>query len=339
MAMKKTSDLQARAVELHSEGKSVREIESMLNIPKSTVARIIKKRDSTGSLERKAGSGRLSLLSNEEKSIIKVKIDESPLLSAAKLAGDFSAEAGKNVSPRTMQRYLGALDLKSCVAKKIPLLTKKHKESRLALANEWANWTIKRFRSVIFSDECKFNLFSSDGRARCWRGDGKRLQEKNCIPTVKHGGGSVMVWGCISYHGVGRLVIIDGIMDAIQYRRILAENLEESANQMGLADGWVFQQDNDPKHTSKKAKEFFTENKFNVLKWPSQSPDMNPIEHVWAWMKSKLRNSRFKNKGELIAKLKALWTEIPPEFLHKLIDGMPRRAAAVISANGGCTSY
>jgi len=106
----------------------------MLNIPKSTVARIIKKRDSTRSLERKAGSGRLSPL-QWRKSIIKAKIDESPLLSAAKLAGELSAEAGKNVSLHTMQRYLGALDLKSCVAKKIPLLTKKHKESRLALDN------------------------------------------------------------------------------------------------------------------------------------------------------------------------------------------------------------
>ncbi|KAH8288665.1 hypothetical protein KR054_007468, partial [Drosophila jambulina] len=69
--------------------------------------------------------------------------------------------------------------------------------------------------------------------------------------TVKHGGGSVLVWGCMSARGVGNLIFIDGIMNAEMYLNILKENLHSSATKMGLErDNFIFQQDNDPKHTA-----------------------------------------------------------------------------------------
>jgi len=68
---------------------------------------------------------------------------------------------------------------------------------------------------------------------------------------VKHGGGSIMVWGCIHKNGVGPLVLIDGIMRKEQYLTILQQNLKEGIGNMGLADEkFILKQDNDPKHTS-----------------------------------------------------------------------------------------
>lgn len=85
------------------------------------------------------------------------------------------------------------------------------------------------WEKVIFSDESKFNVWGSDGRKLVWRKKGDALNKENLIPTVKHGGGSVMVWGCMSACGVGNLQIIEGTMDKHAYLNILKKNLKESA--------------------------------------------------------------------------------------------------------------
>ena len=77
-----------------------------------------------------------------------------------------------------------------------------------------------------------------------------------------------MVWGCMSASGVGQLVFIDGIMDRYAYVRILSENLDASAERLGMT-GFTFQQDNDPKHVSKHAREYFTANDIQVMLWPA----------------------------------------------------------------------
>ncbi len=102
----------------------------------------------------------------------------------------------------------------------------------------------------------------------------------NCIrPTVKGGGGLVMVWTCFCQSGSGPIHRINGIMDAQVYRNILT-NVLLPHSEDNLPLNWMFQQDNDPKHTSRLVRQWFDDNQINVIDWPLQSPDLNPIENL-----------------------------------------------------------
>lgn len=93
-----------------------------------------------------------------------------------------------------------------------------------------------------------------------WRKSNTEMEPKNLQPAVKYGGGSVMVWDCISSQSVGNLHFIDGIMNQGINLNILKSHLTASAEKMGIKDDFVFTQDNDPKHTVRKIKAWLSKN-------------------------------------------------------------------------------
>ena len=160
--------------------------------------------------------------------------------------------------------------------------------------------------------------------------------------TVKFGGGYLMLWGCMGWDGVGYTTKIEGRMDAELYKAILEDEFMETLNYYGKSvDDIIFQQDNDPKYMSKKAQGWFADNGVTVLKWPAQSPDLNPIEHLWNYLKRRLAKYEepANSISELWDRVQKLWEDIPKEECQKLIESMPRRLAAVVRAKGGYTKY
>ena len=103
------------------------------------------------------------------------------------------------------------------------------------------------------SDETNVELFGKAHYCTVYRKQNEAFKEKNTVPTVKHGGGSQMFWGCFAASGTGCLDCVHGIMKSEDYQRILERNVGPSVRKLGLCQrSWVYQQVNDPylkKHT------------------------------------------------------------------------------------------
>ena len=148
-----------------------------------------------------------------------------------------------------------------------------------------------------------------------------------------------MVWGCFAAHGVGHLKRIQGIMDGQGYRNILQWHLKPSVSALFPEKDCIFQQDNDPKHTAIATKQYLAKNEVPTLPWPSQSPDLNPIENLWSILDDRVKGRVPQNEEELYEVLKSGWEALPKELLTKLADSMPKRIEAVLKANGYATKH
>jgi len=305
----------------------------------STIRSVISRLKSRNSLENLPRSGRPKSLTNREERKILEENRKNPHLSAPKINTVISTSLGTNVSTETVRRVLRSQDLHGRCPRKKPLLSSINISKRLSFAQTYLDRNLEYWEQVIFSDESKFNIFGSDGEGKVWRKPCEELKLKNVKPTVKHGGGSVLVWGCMSARGVGKLVFIDGIMNAEGYLKILKENLHSSATKMGLErDKFIFQQDNDPKHTAWKVKSWLLYNT-KQIHTPPQSPEVNPIENLWAHLKLKVQEHKISSKNELKEILLKEWSNIPEVRCRKLVESMPRRLQAIKENNGLHTKY
>jgi hypothetical protein len=287
-------------------------------------------------------SGRPSKLSPTDQHAIVAQINTGKSINAVQVTKYINSVITHPVSPQTVRNVLKKHSFKAVVMKKKPLLSAAHKKKRLAFAFKYKEWTIEDWKRVIWSDETKINRIGSDGRQWAWKQVGQGLVEKEIKKTVKHGGGNIMVWGCMGWNGVGQLVEVEGRMDANQYVDILDNHLLVSMRNLDIPEkDMIFQQDNDPKHTSNKAKTWMEDNDITLLDWPAQSPDLNPIEHLWVHVKNQLTEYPTHAKGvfEVWDRVAEVWTDIPAEVCQKLIESMPRRIEAVIKAKGGNTKY
>jgi hypothetical protein len=201
------------------------------------------------------------------------------------------------------------------------------------------NKPIDFWKTVLFCDERKFNIFGSDGLTFGESDKKKELDPKNVIPTVKHGGGHAMVRGCMGYAGVGETAIVEGIMNAGGYVNILRGNLKKSVRKLGIQDSYLFQQDNDPKYTARTIREWLLYDARDLLETPPQSPDINLMENLWSLLGEKNRKCKCSSRQILIENLKKEWDKIDQEVTANLVNSMPRRLQAIIDAKGLHTKY
>uniref|UniRef100_A0A8C5PIU7 Transposase n=1 Tax=Leptobrachium leishanense TaxID=445787 RepID=A0A8C5PIU7_9ANUR len=304
-------------ITLHRKGNGYKKIAKMLNIPRETIGSIIHKFKAKGTVETLPGRGRKKMLTSTAVRYLKRRVEKSPRVTAEELRKDLS-DVGTEVSAQTIRRTLRNEGLHARTPRRTPLLSPKNKKSRLQYAKSHVDKPQKFWDSVLWTDETKLELFGPMDQRYVWRRKNKAYEEKNTLPTVKHGGGSIMLWGCFASAGTGKLQRVQGTMNSLQYQEILDDNVMQSVTNLRLGRRWTFQQDNDPKHTSKSTRAWLQIKGWNILEWPSQSPDLNPIENLWWNLKKAVAVRKPKNVTELEAFAHDEWAKIPYPDLNPI---------------------
>lgn len=331
---KYSASFREKIVNEYKKGESVTSIAKKFCVDHSVVSRTLSRFRLTGSLETSHQGGRPRKTTKREDQGIVRAIKKDPFISARSI----QSELHSNISLRSIQRRAVDGGLRTYRSVKKPFISPKNRRARIEFARAHVNWTVSKWRTVLFSDESKFNIKGSDGFKLVRRPKGQRLNPRYSTGTVKHGGGNVIVWGCFSGHGIGPIHRIDGIMDRFMYKDILQDvMLPHAEEEMPLK--WIFQHDNDPKHTAKCVKEWLSVKKIEVLDWPAQSPDLNPIENLWEIVDRKIQRENCKGKDSLFTQAELAWRSISKDVLNNLIESMPRRCEAVLKSNGYATKY
>lgn len=242
----------------------------------------------------------------------------------------------KHLSTRTVRRRLSSMDLSYRKAKRRIVLTREHKESRLAFARTGLTAGSDRSRT-IFTDEKRFNADGPDNWCSWMRNDTTRVRNRR-----QQGGLSLQVWGMIM---PGPLLVVMELPPRGKSAEFM-EFIEGSVLptiRATFGDDFIFQQDRAPTHNSAFSQGRFRELGVQLLDWPSRSPDLNIIENCWSMIAHEVYD------GQQFSSVADLWDAIDRAVSHinaykrdalqNLFDSIPRRLLECIELRGDLTHY
>lgn len=232
------------------------------------------------------------------------------------------------VKPWAIMKYRRLLKYRRVKFRRRPLI------QRTSTVHSRYEWCLDHFndrdtdwKTVIFTDEVNFSV--GHQRLHCWKlsHDGP----KRCF--VAKFPPKVMFWGGIHWNGKTELVRIDGTVDGPKYKNVVHEYLGRT----GLLDDYSLLQDGAPAHTARVVQDYFDENPhFTVLQLPAHSPELNPIEKVWGWIKHKLtkRETPPKTKDELEIAVREIWEQMPLSIIRKFISYQYQNVIEIMRVGG-----
>ena len=271
---------------------------------------------------------------------IKITLMKHPWLTAAELKNIYYEELNA-VSIRTIQRRC-QIDLHMPIRKaaKKPLLTGRMRRQRLEFARKMRRLTPDQWSRVLWSDESIFKCVAN--RRYCIRRPRyfSRYHRRFTCKTVRHPQ-SLMIWGAFSGAGgkAGLEFVPKGVtMTGRRYKMILVKHLARSMEEHGCQ---IFMHDGAPCHTAKIIKSYLVSKGIECMPWPGNSPDLNPIENAWNFIKNKVyKNASNMSLETLRSTVTQVWEKkLDKNYFAKLAASMPRRCREVIRAKGELTRY
>lgn len=287
----------------------------------------------------KKRSGRPRLTTSREDERLRRAVLAKPFMTAKEAKREVAG--CDKLSVRSIQHILKKrLNIPARRAAKKPLLTPPMVQKRLRFARKYLHWTEDQWEEVMFSDESTFAMINPRASTVRRPKAVSRYLNRFTVKTVKHPP-SVMVWACFSGKGGrGSLYFLPPktTMNADRYLQVVESKLLPF---MAIHDARHFLQDGAPCHKAKKVMEVLKKQPFGVIDWPGNSPDLNPIENIWAIMKAKLKgNHKVKCLADLIQAIKVMWVkDMTRDLFRKHARSMPNRLRMVIQNNGQMIKY
>ena len=299
-------------------------IAKILQCSRKTVYTTLKRWRDKNTVEDRPRTGRPPLVdvTNAEDNPITNSIRKLRKSTSKILAAEIEESYGVSLSYRTIRRIREQLGFRPVHYRKRPVLTEEHKRKRLqyALDNIDEEWT-----EIIFTDESWFEY--SDGHVELWKRPTTPSIEK---PTAKYAF-KVMVWGGVWWEGRTKLCFIDGTVDATYYQHIIEDYLIKPH----LTEELMVLQDGARAHTAKSTLEYADENDVTLLQNPPNSPELNPIEKVWGWMKHEIEKLNPQSKEEYITIVQEVWDGIPQTVIQGYIRHNKTVVNELIESGGG----
>ena len=205
-----------------------------------------------------------------------------------------------------------------------------HKTNRIIF---WTNYLLNPYPNVIFTDESTVQIRIA--KPGIWRRRGMyppgSFSEKDPHPI------SVMVWGGIGPRGYRTpLLRFDGSVTSSSYCNSIKKNhIIENINSI-FGNTWTWQQDNARPHTAINTKVILLPLMPHLMPWPAKSPDLSPIEQIWAYIKNRLAGRNFQNRDELFDAILFEWNAIPNYVIHNIYQSFWARCIVCINHNGEC---
>jgi hypothetical protein len=241
------------------------------------------------------------------------------------------------VSKRTIRRRLDEAGLFGRVARFSWPLSQENIDARLAFATDYADWDGNDWSRVLFTDECHIWL---DNQSQIWV---QRPEDAAYLdPYMVHRSPShekISIWAGFSVTGVTRIHVIHGNLNAVKLVDILATELPKYTGRVWGSREWYLLQDNSPIHRANELKDWLDSKNVRRFDFPPYSPDLNPMENIWAWLKKKLDHDCYENVDELQTALLDTWNSMPIDILFALVKSMPDRLEAVRAQRGFKTKY
>jgi transposase len=224
-------DTRNNIINLLESGLSAYKVAKQAGIGRSTVSRV--RKETIPNAQRSQGGRPAKLSARDERKLVRL-VTSGKADTATELQKKLQNATGIRISDQTVRNALRKEGLKAVVKKKRPRLLARHIKNRYEFALRHQYWTVDDWKRVVFSDETKVNRLGSDGRKWVWKKPQSKVESQHVQGTVKFGGGSLMVWGCMTAKGVGYACRIDGRMDAELYMNILDDEPLATVEYYGL---------------------------------------------------------------------------------------------------------
>lgn len=327
-------DQRIEAIALLTKGNTTAEVARRVGCSIRTIQRWWAQLQATNSIKKKKSTGRPPKLTARDVRSLKRHLSSDKNATAKQLGCQLTSP----ICRQTAMKYLHARGIHSYVPLKKPFISKKNARLRLQWARQHINLADEQLSFWAFSDECTFEVLCSQSRRKKWMKNEDRMLPGNLSLRAQGGHGKTMVWGVISAHGVGPLIFIDGSITGETYRGIVRNTILPYLLGLLSEHGrpFTFVDDNAPAHNSRIVSETFENSGAQRVWWPPQSPDLNPIENVWAWINQQLGHTSQKPHSiiQLKDRIMELWNSIPTSMCQNLLLSLPRRCQEVIHAKG-----